>query len=168
MRNNIFQGQTDFLQPFENTCLVYQAGFPSDPLDMDYSIIADVKGNPCPVGGHDVCAAPGLANPAIDTFDAHLLASSPAIDAGTTSGAPAEDFDRHMRGPVPDIGAYEYAPCTLAGDVNADGQVNAGDIQPVANAWHQRPAPAYADRDGDGDVDVVDVMLVAVRWGDSC
>lgn len=43
LRNNIFQGQVDFLQPFEKTCLVYQETFPSDPFDMDYSLVNNVK-----------------------------------------------------------------------------------------------------------------------------
>ena len=108
VRNNIFQGQTDFLQPFENTCLVYQETFPSDPLNVDYSVIKDVKHDLCP-GPHDICGvSPGLANPSIDAFDAYLLSDSPAINAGTTSGAPAHDFAGYPRDASPDIGAYEW------------------------------------------------------------
>ncbi len=108
LRNNIFVGHTDFLQPFENTCLAYQETFPVDPFDMDYSIITGAKGNPCP-GAHDLCAvSPGIVNPSIDAFDAHLLQTSPAIDAGTTIGAPTDDFDRRARDAQPDIGAYEW------------------------------------------------------------
>jgi len=42
--------------------------------------------------------------------DLHLTASSPAINKGTNSGAPAEDYDGHHRpqGSGTDIGAYEY------------------------------------------------------------
>ncbi len=108
LRNNIFQGQTDFLQPFENTCLIYTENFPHDPLDMDYSVIHDVKNDPCPVGSNDVCQAPGLVNPSIDAFNAYLLSTSPAIDAGTTDGAPAGDFAGRPRDAQPDIGAYEW------------------------------------------------------------
>jgi hypothetical protein len=108
LRNNILHGQVDFLQPFENTCLTYQETFPSNPFDVDYSIINHVKDNACP-GAHDQCGvAPGLVNTATDTFDAHLLANSPAINAGTTSGAPHDDFAGHARDAHPDIGAYEY------------------------------------------------------------
>ncbi|MBM3135179.1 MAG: hypothetical protein FJZ89_07835, partial [Chloroflexi bacterium] len=110
VRNNIFQGQTDFLQPFENTCLTWSGGFPHDPFDIDYSVINNVKHAPCP-GPHDICGvAPGLVNPSIDAFDAHLLSDSPAINAGTTSGAPAYDFDGYPRDASPDIGAYEWHP----------------------------------------------------------
>ena len=108
MRNNIFQGHPDFLQPFENTCLTWEGGFPHNPFDIDYSVINDVKNDPCP-GTHDTCGvSPGLVNPSVDAFDAHLLADSPAIDAGATSGAPDCDYDGYPRDDQPDIGAYEW------------------------------------------------------------
>jgi hypothetical protein len=108
LRNNIFQGYVDFLQPFENTCLIYQETFPADPFDMDYSVIADVKDDLCP-GPHDICGvSPGLVDEGIDTFDAHLLENSPAIDAGLASAAPPDDFDGNARDVQPGIGAYEY------------------------------------------------------------
>jgi len=110
LRNNIFQGHTDFLQPFESTCLAWAEGFPHNPFDIDYSVIADVKHNPCP-GPHDLCGvSPGLVSTAIDGFDAHLLESSPAIDAGISIGAPSTDFEGDPRpfGYGVDIGADEY------------------------------------------------------------
>jgi sugar lactone lactonase YvrE len=108
LRNDIFQGQTDFLQPFENTCLVYQETFPRDPFDVTYALINNVKHNACP-GSNNLCGVPpGLVNTGIDTFDAHLLANSPAINAGATNGAPSDDFDGNARDAQPDIGAYEY------------------------------------------------------------
>jgi len=108
LRNNIFQGQVDFWQPFENTCLIYQETFPTDPFDVDYSIINHVKDDLCP-GAHDQCGVtPGLVNTGTDTFDAHLLSNSPAIGAALPSAAPADDFAGHARDAQPDIGAYEY------------------------------------------------------------
>ena len=108
LRNNIFMGQVDFLQPFENTCLIYQETFPSDPFDADYAVIDNVKDDLCP-GAHDTCGvSPGLVNTGTDTFDAHLLASSLAIDAGLATAAPPNDFAGNFRGAQPDIGAYEY------------------------------------------------------------
>lgn len=109
LRNNILVGQTDFLQPFESTCLVYQETFAADPFDMDHSIIVDVKGDLC-LGSHSRCGiAPGLFGTSIGQFDARLAPGSPAIDAGTATDAPADDFDRRRRDGRPDIGAYEAA-----------------------------------------------------------
>jgi len=110
LRNNIFQGQTDYFQPFENTCLAWAENFSHDPFDIDYSLIIATKDTPpCP-GPNDLCGiSPGLVNPSIDAFDAHLLADSPAIDAGTPSGAPSDDFDAYPRYANPDIGAFEYS-----------------------------------------------------------
>jgi len=108
MRNNIFVGQTDFISPSENACLVYQENFPADPLDADYSLIHNTKEDRCPVGSHDICQAPALVNETVDAFDAHLRAASPAIDAGTTEGAPSDDFDGYPRDTIPDIGAFEF------------------------------------------------------------
>ena len=107
-RNTIFRGQTDLLSPDERTCLIYHEGFPTDPLDLDYSVIHHVKDGPCPVGPHDICQSPGLVDEAIDAFDAHLLPTSPAIDAGSTDGAPPDDLDGLPRSGLPDIGAYEW------------------------------------------------------------
>lgn len=108
LRNNVFQGQTDFLQPFENTCLMYEETFPQDPFDNDYAVIANVKHDVCP-GAHSICGVPvGIVNSSIDAFDAHLLATSPAINAGTVSGSPSRDFDDYARDAQPDIGAYEW------------------------------------------------------------
>lgn len=108
LRSNIFQGQTDFLQPFENTCLMYEETFPQDPFDNDYALIANVKHDDCP-GAHSICGVPvGIVNSSIDAFDAHLLATSPAINAGTVSGSPSRDFDNYARDAQPDIGAYEW------------------------------------------------------------
>jgi len=54
--------------------------------------------------------APGLVSTAIDSFNAHLIMGSPTINAGTSSGAPLDDFDGRLRDALPDIGAYEWRP----------------------------------------------------------
>jgi hypothetical protein len=46
----------------------------------------------------------------VSAQDFHLMAGSPAINAGTSSGAPATDLDNRARSDGhPDIGAYEFA-----------------------------------------------------------
>ena len=107
LRNNIFQGYPDFLGG-DQTCLVYQETIPGSPFDLDYALINDVKGADCP-GSHSLCGLPpGLASAALDSFDAHLLASSPARDAGLASAAPPVDITGGTRDAQPDLGAYEY------------------------------------------------------------
>lgn len=39
--------------------------------------------------------------------DPHLQAGSPAVNAGSAKGAPADDMEGRFRDAVPDIGAYE-------------------------------------------------------------
>ena len=62
--------------------------------------------------------------------------------------------------------------CALTGDVDRDGQVNAGDAQLVASSWLRSTAsPDYVrhhDLDGNGRVDVVDITLVTRSWGAVC
>jgi hypothetical protein len=50
------------------------------------------------------------------TTDGHLLASSPAVDAGVCAGAPTNDFDGDQRpqGPACDIGADEFVSGAVA------------------------------------------------------
>ncbi|MBI4470966.1 MAG: hypothetical protein HY650_16755 [Acidobacteria bacterium] len=106
-RNNLFIGQTDFLQPDDLGCVVYEETSPRNPFDIDYSVIVGAKLDSCP-GPHDICGvSAGLVNPSIGAFDAHLMPGSPAIDAGTTAGAPRDDYDGRSRDARPDIGAYE-------------------------------------------------------------
>jgi hypothetical protein len=116
MRNVLFQGQKVFWSPGDDTCFAWyddesSSPMPANPIVVEYSLITGVRfGNvtPC-TGPHNLCnGLSGLGNIAIDAFDAHLLAGSPAINAGTTNGAPADDFDGNTRDTQPDIGAYEY------------------------------------------------------------
>jgi len=115
MRNIIFQGQKIFFNPEEDTCFAWyddesSPPMPANPFLVEYSLITGVKfGNvsPCP-GPHLLCDVfSGLANIAINAFDAHLTSNSPAINAGTSNGAPADDFAGEARDDQPDMGAYE-------------------------------------------------------------
>jgi len=134
LQNNIYQGQTDFLQPFEKTCLVYQETFPSDPFTLNYSLINNVKDDACP-GDHNLCGvSPGLANLNMDRFNADLSSDSPAIDAGNNAACTASDWRGLPRpqdgdgngSPVCDMGAIEYKPpvrATLRSEADYDGWI---------------------------------------------
>lgn len=60
----------------------------------------------------------------------------------------------------------------LRGDVDVDCDVDLTDMMLVAQAWDTRTgqpgySPAY-DLDSSGAIDILDVMNVAVHWGDYC
>lgn len=65
-------------------------------------------------GSNHVEGSPGFINAA--SADFHLLAGSPCIDAGTSTGAPDTDFDGNSRpsGNGHDAGAYEFTQSGLA------------------------------------------------------
>ena len=80
-------------------------------VNADHS---DIGESEMPVGsfndlGGNIDADPLLVQP---RRDAHLRPGSPAIDAGTCTGAPADDFDGDTRpnGLECDIGADEFVP----------------------------------------------------------
>jgi hypothetical protein len=92
--------------------------------------------------------------------DYHLQAGSPAIDAGTSAGAPTTDFEGHGRpcGAGVDIGAYESGDCQAPterfrrGDVDSSGAVNITD--PIALLNHLflgGDAPKCLDADDSDD-----------------
>lgn len=121
MRNVLFQGQKVFFNPNEDTCFAWyddesSPPMPANPFVVDYSLITGVRfGNvePCPGTGNLCGGASGVVNTQIDSFDAHLFAGSPAIDAGTLNGAPGHDFDGQPRDAKPDIGAYEWRQLSI-------------------------------------------------------
>ena len=130
--NSLLLGGVDFFQPWQRTCLAWwDAGaLPADPVTWDHVLVHDCEGDPCPPGS-TVCADPDLRNPSLDTFDGHLLPSSPAVDAGEPAAAPAVDHDGRPRDPLPDIGAYE-----LVDLVFADGFESGN-----TSAWSQATPP---------------------------
>ena len=108
LRNDIFQGNPQFGAGVQDsTCLAW-TDVSAELFAVDHGIINGIKGMPEPCPPQSLCgAAPGLVDASIDSFDARLLDGSAAIDAGTTEGAPAEDFAGRPRDTQPDIGAYE-------------------------------------------------------------
>jgi len=113
--NTVFQGDIDYFQPWEHSCLFFAESFPIDPFSEDYGIINGVKEDPCP-GPHDVCnQSAGLVNASLDEFDAHLTEGSPAIDSGLPNALTADfsgthrPLDGNQDGTATvDRGAYEY------------------------------------------------------------
>lgn len=64
-----------------------------------------------------------------------------------------------------------FSRFTIAGlvcyDFDGDMQVSIGDVQAVANRWHQAVGTPY-DLDSDGTVTVADIMEVVANWGETC
>lgn len=109
LRNNLLIGNEEW-GGTDRTCLLYAEGFPhgEQVWDADYSLIWGVKHDPCP-GAHDVCGTdPQVADIRLPSFDARLLATSPAIGRAQPSTSPAFDLDGFRRDEHPDIGAFEY------------------------------------------------------------
>jgi hypothetical protein len=64
----------------------------------------------------------------------------------------------------------DYAP--FCPDFVDPPGVGIEDIMLVASRWHCRSGDSCYDErydlDHDGDIDIVDIMKVAVRWGETC
>ena len=76
-------------------------------------------------------------------FDLHLLKTSPAIDIGTSVGAPSDDYDGNRRpiGKKHDIGAYEYGEVPVP-DIRAnsqDGSITISSETPVSITVNLNP-----------------------------
>jgi hypothetical protein len=116
----------------------------------------------------------------VEAPDYRLRAESPAIDAGTCTGAPERDLAGTARplGPGCDIGAYEFVPpAFLRGDPNADGVVNVGDpICILTNLFGPAESPCKGlagrcldatDTNDDGAVNVADaIWLLQYLFGE--
>lgn len=113
VRNSIFMGSTDFLQPFEQSAFVWD---PEHFLSEDYNLVYQVKDiSEFSFGSHDVLQNPAFVSSDLDNFDGRLTSSSPALDKGLAVGSlgglvPAYDILGAARpaGAGVDLGAYEY------------------------------------------------------------
>jgi hypothetical protein len=112
--NNVFLGDQDFFDPDDTTFLFYQEGCADLTFEGDYSIAHNLKNvdppyvSPAYPSANNQLQDPMVSGPfSGDAYGVMLKPGSPAIDAGTTTGAPPDDFDGLMRDSIPDIGAYE-------------------------------------------------------------
>jgi len=110
--NNIFRGYTEFIDPTDTTCLIYEEPVGISTGAMDYNLIYNAKGSDCPRGANDLCGNPLFVGDSLNSFDGHLQPASPAIDSGLAVGGliPAHDLEKLLRpwGLQVDRGAYEY------------------------------------------------------------
>jgi len=117
-------------------------------------------------GAGNIGSDPLLSGP--DSLDFSLRAGSPAIDTGTSEGAPTTDIEGHGRpcGEGVDIGAYEFGDCSgpapqfRRGDSNADGTTDISDAVRILGFLFVG-APMNdcldgADVNDDGKVDISD------------
>jgi parallel beta-helix repeat protein len=98
--------------------------------------------------------------------DYHLKTGSPAIDAGTSEGAPPAGMEGNPRpgGLAVDMGIYESITHFIRGDVNTDGRVDLADpIYTISSLFRNGPGfPCMkaADVNDSGKVDLVDAICL--------
>jgi hypothetical protein len=94
------------------------------------SVIADHNlFNNCPIVGSGISGNPLF----VSTTNFNLQTSSPAIGAGSATGAPTTDYTSTLRASPPCIGAYEYVGNAMKGIVY-DSQWHAYDPSTLTNA----------------------------------
>ena len=109
---------------------------------------------------------PGIGNINLDPLffdvsssDYTLSAASPCIDAGNAdTNMDGNDDMENYTGTAPDMGAFEFSDCGIAGDINLDGNVNILDIINVANCILSDCSDPCADLNGDGSINILDII----------
>lgn len=135
-------------------------------LDISYSCTADDPHFVRPGHWEDNGTPEDLSDDTWIEGDYRLLPTSPCIDAGSLSGAPAQDIDGNDRpqGGGVDMGAYEFqvpqGTQFIRGDVNSDGTMNISDaVFSLVCQFAEGPKPdclKAADLDDDGQLDLGD------------
>ena len=132
VRNNIISGNNNYQ--------IYLEGTGGSYLTVDHNL---VNGDSDMTGSSAIAGDPKFVNASAGNF--HLQSTSPAIDKGSSTGAPAVDFDGKTRpqGAGWDIGAYELvstacAPTTCAAQGAACGTIS----DAAATRSPAAPAPA--------------------------
>lgn len=93
---------------------------------------------------------PLFLNPLLRDF--HLTATSPCIDSGNATVAPAVDLDGSLRDAAPDMGAFEF----LDSDTDSDG------IEDPEDNCPDTYNPGQEDADGNGIGDACEATLVCL------
>ena len=144
-------------------------------------------------GWRDDPDTPGVDESADNDYgDLRLRADSPAVDGGGTALLAADSLDLDGDGnttePVPfdlagnpriedgdadatatvDVGAYEFNPSAIPGDLNGDGTVNSSDLDVIRANWGRIVLPgalSEGDPSGDGLVNSSDLDVIRTTWG---
>ncbi len=113
VRNTIFSSRGPeapiFIAPASTVTIDHTLFFfPQNEFILTHGDTTYTCGDIGSLGAGNLCGDPRFVRPAWgEPGDYHLQAGSPAVDGGTTEGAPDTDLDgRTCNGP-PDIGAYE-------------------------------------------------------------
>ncbi len=117
LRNNLLSQNLSFQ-------IMVEAGVPAPAAD--HNLIDGFRGEPGEIRGTDyVEGDPAFAGPP----DYHLTAGSPAVDNGSATAAPADDFDGVPRpqGAGYDIGAFELAADLIFADGFESGDLSRWD-----------------------------------------
>ncbi|MCP4213353.1 MAG: hypothetical protein GY765_01795, partial [bacterium] len=115
MKNNIFQGYSEFNGGGDTTCYMWLDNNNYYDMQLDYNIIYGTKIGATGYSANDINGDPLFINTDISAFNGHLQSGSPGIDSGLSVGAlsgliPAHDLEGNSRphGAGVDRGAYEY------------------------------------------------------------
>lgn len=130
LRNVIIEGNGnpvyvgDYIDLTMDHCLIYIAGI-TDKMEVGGTSYdsTDIEGGA--LGSGNLCRSPLFKSPAWGSDgDYHLLLGSPAINNGTSTGAPTVDLEYFGRpyGSFYDMGCYEYHPTGIEeqGTVNSE------------------------------------------------
>ena len=166
IRNNIVSQNLSFQ-------IGVDAGVPAGNITTDHNLIDGYRGDDGEIYGSDyVEGDPMFVNSAGADF--HLQENSPAIDTGSPTDAPSDDFEGQARpsGAGYDIGADEWlssgpTPTQTATPTHTPTTTPMATrtATPTSTSTPgDPPCSLTGDLDFDGDVDIADIMLVASRW----
>ncbi len=114
IRNTIFSGRGPQCPIYVNGASTLIADhnlfyLPQNQFILTHGETTYTASNIASLGEGNLSGDPLFVRPAWgEEGDYHLREGSPAIDAGTSTGAPTRDLENYARDPRPDIGAYEF------------------------------------------------------------